>query len=232
MTALEACEPIFQKVCTLNRQARSGAGGDYSSVRADIKALLDDTMQKANSEVRLAAQMKKLELPLLFFIDSMIAESKLKFAAQWHQSRLAYERNELSGDEKFFELLDETSRDNSEEASERLAVFYACLGLGFSGMYVGQPEFLRKTMMTMAPRLNHLMVRDTTARLCGEAYDGVDTRNLVQPPGSRLVFLGLLFVICAIAVVAAYVWMFTEAKGGLAGSLEAIVKQTNSIPNK
>ena len=36
----------------------------------------------------------------------MISESSLPFAAQWNQNRLAYERNELAGDEKFFDLLE------------------------------------------------------------------------------------------------------------------------------
>ena len=36
------------------------------------------------------------------------SESTLPFAAQWNQNRLAYERNELAGDEKFFDLLEET----------------------------------------------------------------------------------------------------------------------------
>ncbi len=225
MTALEVCEPVFQYVCRLNRLARSGAAADYSVVRAELKALLEDAQQKAASEVRLSAQMKRLELPLMFFVDSMIAESGLKFAQQWHQNRLAYERNELAGDEKFFDLLEETLKDNSDEASERLAVLYTCMGLGFVGMYIGQPEYLRKTMMTISPRIRHLMVADNTARLCGEAYEGVDTRNLVQPPGGRLVFLGLLFLVCSIAVIVSYILMFNSSKSGLAKSLETIVKR-------
>src|SRR5207249_3023762 len=102
---------------------------------------------------RLASQLKKVELPLTFFVDSLIAESSLPFAAQWNQNRLAYDRNELAGDEKFFDLLDEDLKDQSEEASERLAVFYVCLGLGFSGIYFRQPELLRKNMLTIAPRI-------------------------------------------------------------------------------
>jgi type IV/VI secretion system ImpK/VasF family protein len=222
MTALEVCEPIFQYICRLNRMARSGAAADYSVVRAEMKALLEDAQQKAASEVRLSAQMKKLELPLMFFVDSMIAESGLKFAQQWHQNRLAYERNELAGDEKFFDLLDETLKDNSDEASERLSVLYTCMGLGFCGMYVGQPEFLRKTMMTISPRIRNLMVADNTARLCGEAYEGVDTRDLVQPPGSRMVFVGILFIVFSIAVLAAYVVRFKSAASDLSRSLNDI----------
>src|SRR5258706_5551975 len=116
MTLLELTEPLFQYVCRLNRVARkAGAaptgettfltranatqaapsgqfrgGLDYAVVRSEIKALLDELRQKSNSDIRLAAQFQKMELPLLFFVDSMIAESTLGFAAQWNQHRLAY----------------------------------------------------------------------------------------------------------------------------------------------
>jgi type IV/VI secretion system ImpK/VasF family protein len=225
MTLLEICEPIFQYVCRLNRMTRSATATDYSVVRAEVKALLEDVQQKAASDVRLNAQMKRMELPLIFFVDSMIAESKLRFAQQWHQSRLAYERNELAGDEKFFDLLEETLKDNSDDASERLGVFYTCMGLGFAGMYVGQPEYLRRTMMTIAPRIRHLTETDNTARISGEAYENVDTRNLVQPPSSKMVFVVILFVICTVSVITSYVVMFKQASSTFSSSLDTIIEK-------
>ena len=78
-------------------------------------------------------------MPIIFFVDSIIAESKLSCAGQWHQDRLAYEQNELAGDEKFFDLLDETLNDPSPEATERLVIYYVCLGIGFTGWYATQP---------------------------------------------------------------------------------------------
>src|SRR5437762_1337760 len=159
MTLLQLTEPLFQYICRLNRVARRGAGGkpagdttfisltraaaasaspalparaanlDYSVARSEIKALLEDIMPKAATDLRLTQQARKIELPLVFFVDSMISESKLSFAGEWNQNRLAYDRQELAGDEKFFDLLEETLKDNSEDAAERLAVFYVCIGL-------------------------------------------------------------------------------------------------------
>ena len=188
MNLLELTEPIFQYVCRLNRLGRKsgtssgetsfiakGPGGtqvprvaslDYAVVRSEVKAMFEDLIQKSNSDMRLNVQAKKMELPLVFFVDSMISESSLPFAAQWNQNRLAYERNELAGDEKFFDLLEETIKDSGEDASERLAVYYICIGLGFSGIYFRQPEYLRKTMLTIAPRIRHLVEADQTARIC------------------------------------------------------------------
>src|SRR5213594_1843245 len=188
MTLLELTEPIYQYVCRLNRLARKSVGTgtgetafltkgpptttprlaslDYAVVRAEVKAMFEDYLQKSNSDIRLNMQAKKMEMPLVFFVDSMISESSLPFAAQWNQNRLAYERNELAGDEKFFDLLEETMKESGEEASERLAVFYNCVGLGFSGIYFRQPEYLRKTMLTLAPRIRHLVEADQTAKIC------------------------------------------------------------------
>ncbi len=247
MTLLELTEPIFQYVCRLNRLARKSGGAvtsgetsffaktpsaapkaaslDYAVVRSEVKALCEDFMQKGGSDIRLAGQVKKMELPLLFFVDSMIAESTLSFAAQWNQNRLAYDRNELAGDEKFFDLLEETMKDASEEAAERLAVFYICIGLGFAGVYFRQPEYLRKTMLTIAPRIRHLVETDQSARICPETYEGVDTRNLVQPPGSKLAFVGILFLCFILAVLTSYIWMYRAASRNLSASLDHILKQ-------
>lgn len=247
MTLLELTEPVFQYVCRLNRLARksgapsagdtsvlakspSGASPrvaslDYAVVRSEVKALIEDLIQKSSGEMRLSMQAKKMELPLLFFVDSMIAESSLPFAGQWNQNRLAYERNELAGDEKFFDLLEETMKDSSEDASERLAVFYNCIGLGFSGIYFRQPEYLRKTMLTIAPRIRHLVEADQTAKICPDAYEGIDTRNLVEPPGSKMMFVGILFLCFILSVGITYVFLYLSASRSLSSSMDLILNQ-------
>jgi type VI secretion system protein ImpK len=154
----------------------------------------------------------------------MIAESHLPISDKWHQNRMSYDRNELAGDEKFFDLLEETMKDSSEEASERLAVYYTCLGLGFAGIYFKQPEFLRKTMMSIAPRIRNMMDTDANSKICPEAYENVDTRNLVQPPGTRFVFVGLLFACFALAVLIAYAWMYHASSQNLKAALPRILQ--------
>ena len=205
---------------------------DYAVVRAEVKALLDDFQHRASSDIRLSSQAKKMELPLLFFIDSMIAESALPFAAQWNQNRLAYERNELAGDEKFFDLLEETARDSGDEASERLAVFYVFLGLGFTGIYFRQPEYLRKTMLTIAPRIRQMVEADQMAKICPESYEGIDTRDLVQPPSSKMALIGIIFLCFILAAICSYFWMYRAASNNLRSSLNHILAQDMSLPKK
>ena len=206
-----------------------GVSLDYSVARSEVKALLEDMMAKAASDARLSQQARKIELPLIFFVDSMISESRLPFAAEWNQNRLAYDRQELAGDEKFFDLLDETLKENGEDAIERLAVFYVCIGLGFTGIYFKQPEFLRKTMLSIAPRVRSLVENDQNARICPETYEGVDTRNLVQPPSSRMVIVGLLFAGFTLAVLISYFVMYRQASRNLNNSIEDVLRQDRSV---
>jgi type VI protein secretion system component VasF len=255
MTLLELTEPIFQYVCRLNRLARragtsAGAPGatrgdtafftkagsaprgmslDYAVVRSEMKALFEDLLQRSSGDGRLASQAGKVELPLLFFVDSMISESALSFAAQWNQNRLAYERNELAGDEKFFELLEETLKESSDEASERLAVFYICVGLGFAGVHFNQPEYLRRTMLTIAPRIRHVLEADQGARICPESYEGVDTRNLVRPASSRMAVIVILFLCFTLATLLTYFLLYRDASNELSNALTDILDQNSAV---
>src|SRR3954447_11372919 len=101
MTLLEATEPIFQSICRLNRAGRKGAGLDFVSVRGEVKSQFEQVRlgvqalyksQDANLRdkgFKLDKQYKAVELPLTFYVDSMIAESKLPCAREWHMKRLA-----------------------------------------------------------------------------------------------------------------------------------------------
>jgi hypothetical protein len=137
MTLLELSEPLFQYMCRLNRSGRKGGNYELSQVQAEIKGILGEARGKALG-ANLAEAWDKVELPLMFFCDFMIKESALPWAREWKE--LAFERHEMAGDEKFFDLLEETLKDKSPNANDRLAVFYTCMGLGFSGWYTGQPE--------------------------------------------------------------------------------------------
>jgi type VI protein secretion system component VasF len=252
MTLLESAEPLFQYVCRLNRVARksgiaptgdtvfvskggtapAGVSLDYAVVRGDIKAILEEMQQKAAKDFRLASQAKKIELALLFFVDSFIAESSLKFAAQWNQNRLAYERNELAGDEKFFDLLEEDLKDQSDEASERLAVFYTCIGLGFTGIYFKQPEYLKGKMFAMAPRIRRWIDVDELAKICPDAYEGVDTRDLTEPPSRKVLVISMIFLSLIFAIIISYVSLYYSSRSRLTDSLSAIAAREPASPQK
>ncbi len=108
MTLLELCEPLFQYICRLNRSSRKGVRVELSQVHSDVASILADMKAKAGTDRSLVTQYDKIELVLLFFIDFMVKECAGPAGRQWQE--LALERKELAGDERFFDLLDETLR--------------------------------------------------------------------------------------------------------------------------
>jgi type IV/VI secretion system ImpK/VasF family protein len=222
MTLLELCEPLFQYVSRLNRSARKGGHHEYNHVRAEVKALFEDMKSKAAADVNLLAQYEKTEPVLVFFVDSMIVESRLPFARDWHQNRLAYERKELAGDEKFFDLLEETLNDSSKAATERLSVFYTCIGLGFTGFYAGQPDYLRRKMLDCKSRIRDMMDMDEFARICPETYDHTDTRDFVEPPGKKLLGIAIALVGLLLVLFVANLFLFRSASRKLGEALDKI----------
>ena len=229
MNLLEYTEPLFQYVCILNRAGRKGGNLDYSTVRSKVKVLFEDLRARATNDPRLNPQYKKVEQPLIFFVDSMICDSKLPFAAKWNQERLAYSFNELAGDEKFFDLFDETLKEQGDDATERLSVYYTCIGLGFTGWYSGQPEYLRKKMLEVAPRIRHMLESDTTVRVCPEAYQNVDSRDLVEPPSSKMIVILIIFLVFMLTTVACNIVLFQQASKQLTDSLTEIIAHDKEL---
>ena len=220
MTLVEACDPLMQYICRLNRSARKGVGPEMPMARGEIKALLADLKARCGAQRGLAGQFDQIEIILLYFVDFMIRASRLEWARKWQD--LAHERNRLAGDEDFFDQLDETLTDPSEAASERLAVFYVCMGLGFTGWYTDQTDYLRKKMTEVSSRLRGLMDADVSARICPESYEHVNTSDLVQPPGTRLVGLAIGLIGLAGTLFAANVVMYLSRRGAMEHTLATL----------
>jgi type VI protein secretion system component VasF len=225
VTLFDLYEPLFQYICILNRIARKGSNEaiELATLRPEIIALLEGINKRAQAEPLLALQAGKLEMPITFFVDSIIAESNLRCAGQWHKERLAYARNELAGDEKFFDLLDETLNDPSPEATERLVIFYVCLGLGFTGWYANQPEYLRRKTETIAKRIG-VEGLERVAHICPEAYKYVDSRNLIDPASSKIGAIALAFLALTLVALAVNFYLFRVGLVGLTESLEEILR--------
>ena len=225
MKLLELYEDLFQYVCRLNRAAKTPAHPEYGRVRSEVKDLLQQAVRNAGSDVRLLNQAKSLELPMMFFVDYLVCSSRLKFATQWAENRLAKERNELSGDEKFFDLLEADLKDTSEEAAERLAVYYVCLGLGFMGMYQTQPEQIRRYLEQIFPRVRQWIDTDPSTKISEEAYKYTDTRVLTEPPGNKIILVAIAFVFVSLSVLAICWALYAKAVNVLSSSVDSIVKQ-------
>lgn len=219
---LDHCEPLFQAVCRLNRMGRKGSSTDYSVARAEISDLFEKLSVGSRTDIGLSEQYRKVELPLIFFVDSMIVESALPYAQQWDRDRLAKARKELAGDEKFFDLLEDTLQEDSDAAAERLAVFYTCIGLGFTGWYAGQPEYLRKKMLEIAPRVKQFVDADESGLITPESYKHTNTSNLPMPMAASLVPLLIILTGTLVMVLVVNIFMFRSTSEELSQVLDTI----------
>jgi type IV/VI secretion system ImpK/VasF family protein len=231
MKLLDLYEDLFQYVCCLNRMAKTQAHPEYARVRAEVKDLLGQVSRAAASDVKLLNQVKRLELPIIFFVDYQVCSSRLKFASQWASNRLAKDRNELAGDERFFDFLEEDIKDTSEEAAERLAVYYVCLGLGFMGMYQSQTDQIRRYIEQIFPRVRQWIDNDPRTRISDEAYKYADTRTLTEPPSNKIVLVTLAFLFLTLSVLVVYYALYAGAVGTLKGSVARIVQEGNQPEN-
>lgn len=221
MNLLELTEPLFQFICRLNRVARKNAPSDYGAVRAEIREVFTEMSEKSRTEHKLAVQYTKIEPVLICFVDSIIAQSRLPYASEWDANRLAYElpEPELSGDERFFELLEGTMNERGEDAAERLTIFYTCLGLGFTGMHTGEPELIKRKMTDLALRIRSFVESDDAVRICPAAYDNVRTDVWTRPVGTRVLGIVLVFAGLTLVVIITNIYLFRQSTRDLFGAL-------------
>jgi type VI protein secretion system component VasF len=220
MNLPELCEPLFQYICCLNRIARTRQPVDEDKVRLDLKDCFARMETDASHIPELEEQYKKVKLPLVFFVDSIIYESTLPFGTKWKY--LAFDYKEMTGDQKFFDMLDATLKDSSQEANERLVIFHTCIGLGFRGWYTSQPEYLRKQMRIMEPRIASFMSQDNDMAITPDAYKYTNNTNLPLPVGASIVpiIIGLAALFILVGVVNYY--LFDRASTELQQSLASI----------
>jgi type VI protein secretion system component VasF len=232
MTLSDLCEPLFEYVCRLNRTARKGGEAQEPAVRSEVLRILADLKAKSQAESKLHEQFLKVELPLIFFVDSMISESRLKFAGNWNKNRMAYDRKELAGDEKFFDLLDESLQDASADASERLRIYYTAMGLGFTGWYSGQLDYIQRKMKEIAARISVNTNPEAKAKIVPEAYEKVDTRNLIEPPGAKLAGTVISLVGLTILLLTMNVLIFRQHVRETGTALRTIVTTEKLLNNE
>jgi type VI protein secretion system component VasF len=229
MTPNEACEPIFLRICELNRIGRTGGiCPDFATLRGEMLSLLSDVSKTMKADSSLERHWNPLELPLIFFIDSMISESQLPVASEWNRKRLAYERKELAGDQKFFDLLEAALADPGVDAAARIPVFYTCLGLGFLGMHAGHPEAVQKYMTDLGGRIVPPIGEGDDKKITPEAYDHVDLRNLIRPKPIKTWLLVVLFIGFLLLVLALGAYSFQKATLQLRYDLQMIHKHSQS----
>ena len=136
------CNPIFQCLCNYWNLSCISKMVDREKFLFDIAKLLEDARKKAHKDPQLEREFYWIEKPLVFFIDYMVKEGRFSFREEWRE--LARNYNELSGDEKFFELLMETL--DQPDFRNSFVLFYIMLGLGFDGVYRFNQKHIEQCM--------------------------------------------------------------------------------------
>jgi len=130
----------------------------------------------------------------MFFVDFMIKSSPISNAAEWQE--LAFERKELAGDEKFFDLLEETLADRSEQAMTALDLLHVH-GLVY-GVVHRPAGISAKKMLECSTRIRADR-HDQSARICPESYEHVTPAiwcsRQRQPGRDWIALLGLVIVL-------------------------------------
>lgn len=123
--------PVLKKVCSYCVYKNSGFEVSQDLLLSEIRSELNAVSQRSTLTPMLQQQYQAIEKPLVFFIDYIIKEGNFSYSRSYRE--LARNFNELSGDDKFFDLLkDAVDQSNDKEV---IRVFYILMGLGFDGYY-------------------------------------------------------------------------------------------------
>ncbi|MDR2663465.1 MAG: DotU family type IV/VI secretion system protein [Treponema sp.] len=220
----ELCRPVFTCLCSYWQLNQAGYPPSMAKFRADIETALEDAKILAAADPVLAGEYERIERPLVFFIDFMVKEGSFPFKRDWRELGRNY--NELSGDEKFFNLLSEALQDS--KAQNTIPLFYTMLGLGFEGAYLNDHGFIEKTMKECAARLpEELDIREEpVVRLA------VEKRIRGSKKGRPLRSLRTALVLSIFLLVSSLVFnfaVFFEATLPFRESLSAAAAQVQEI---
>lgn len=135
--------PILQKICKCYTFKESGYEISYQTIDNEFRDLIRVARQKSLQDSVLADKFNQIERPLVFFIDYFFIENSFSYSREYKP--LAHAYNELSGDEKFFDMLND-SLSKKEIDTDVIEIFYIMLGLGFDGAFKREPKEVMRYM--------------------------------------------------------------------------------------
>jgi type VI protein secretion system component VasF len=194
----ELCRPVFICLCNYWQLNQAGYPPGLEKFRTDIAALLEDAKLLAATDPVLSREYERIERPLVFFIDFMVKEGSFPFYKEWRELGRNY--NELSGDEKFFNLLSDALRDS--KAHNVIPLFYTMLGLGFEGVHIQDHGFIEKTMKECAARFpGELDIREEPiVRVATEKRVAGSKKVRALRPLRMALFFSFLFLVVSLIV--------------------------------
>lgn len=222
MNLLQLCEPTFLYICKVNRILRNGGKLPLETVQADVADLRENiSAALAQEDAALNDQYQSIELSLVYFIDSMLVSSGL---TDWNSHRIAVrEFNRRAGDNEFFDFLADAEAEGGDSANARLAFYYCCIGLGYTGMYEDDVDKLHEIMRRLEPRVRPYMDRDVLSRITPEAYS--HNLEIIVSPDTAPRYIGVVVLATGtiVAILITVVYLYFEAFSGLSSALGRIL---------
>lgn len=133
----ELIRPVLLYVCDCYLFRQHGVEVALNEVDNKLKTLFADIRRKVDGDEFLKREYAQVEKPLVFFVDYFFKENGFSFSREYEPLARMY--NELSGDDKFFDILDKALA-TSQTSSDVIKSFYLMLGLGFDGAYKRDPK--------------------------------------------------------------------------------------------
>jgi len=222
MNLVQLTEPLFLYVGCLTRAAEHNTQFDVEQVRREIIGIFADIRIKAESHPALAYQYDRtINLILIFYVDFMIKESDLNIAQEWVE--LAFDEQELAGDEQFFDLLEQTLAQNTEVALQQLTVFRECLRLGFTGCYGDDWKYIRQLHSDIDAKVYGDRF-ELSAQLTPTAYEHIDEQPLPVRTLKRFKFVRYTLVAMILFVILANGFLYYSSSGELRRTLDTITE--------
>lgn len=222
MTLVQLTEPLFLYVGCLTRAAEHNTQFDVEQVRREIISIFADIRLKAEAHPALAYQYDRtINLILIFYVDFMIKESDLNIADEWVE--LAFDEQELAGDEQFFDLLEQTLAQNTEVALQQLTVFRECLRLGFTGCYSDDWKYLRQLHSDIDAKVYGERF-ELSAPLTPAAYEHTDEQDLPKRALKQFKYARWLVVLLVLAFIITNISLYYYSSGQLRGTLNEITE--------
>ncbi len=145
----DLCRPVITYICNIWILKNKGYEVHEEDVINEINIMFSKIKEKYSSEPLLYKEFLTIEKSLVFFIDYIIKEGNFTFSKNW--KNLSKKYGELSGDDKFFDILQNILLDPTAE--DRIEVLYVLMGLGFDGSYKGNSANIENLMRTCVTKM-------------------------------------------------------------------------------
>ena len=145
----DLCRPVITYICNIWILKNKGYEVHEEDVINEINIMFSKIKEKCSSEPLLHKEFLTIEKSLVFFIDYIIKEGNFTFSKNW--KNLSKKYGELSGDDKFFDILQNILLDPTAE--DRIELLYVLMGLGFDGSYKGNSANIENLMRTCVSKM-------------------------------------------------------------------------------